>query len=116
MLPAPWNLRAGNARTRDQRGIYPPPHQLRAGTGHRIGRLARGNHMHAVACDEVERAVGVCADENSGWIDREKSGAKNALKVFVKPRYRRRQCNFEGSDQPERPVTALNLRNNPMIN
>ena len=116
MLPALWNLHAGHARTRDERGIYPPPHQLGAGTGHRIGRLARSNQMNAVPGDELKCAAGVRRSENSKWIDRGKCRAKDALEVVAKPRCRRGQCLLQGSDQAERPVTALNFRSNPLIN
>lgn len=70
--------------------------------------------MQAVRGDEVECAFVVCGRKNPDWIDGKERGVKNALEVFAK--LRKGQCSLEGSDQPERPVTALNFRSNPLIN
>lgn len=66
----------------------------------------------------IEKETGRCCDRGAderGGLDGVDAGAKNSLSVVAKLTGRSAQCSCFGSDQAERPVTALNLRNKPAI-
>ena len=80
----------------------------RNGGRHRPGSFARGDHSVWYAAFQyasVQREV----DEARG-IDGVDRGAEDMVKVGSQPLEGAAQCSFWGSDQAERPVTALNVR------
>lgn len=80
---------------------------------HRPGGLSSGN--------DVPRSIrvwesGQRGQDETAWMDRIDSGTEDVPEIVAKAGERKTQCSCFGSDQAERPVTALNLRSSPAIN
>ena len=81
---------------------------------HAARRFAGGNQRESIRISDLDCARQGFAYEPR-WFYSVDRRVENLDGMVAKTWERMRQCCCEGSVQPERPVTALNLRSKPLI-
>ena len=113
-------VRAASERARDHAAANGVALEVRKRARHRPGSLACGHDEEiARTHGDASGATAPSGDTRSGarcdGSTASTAARENPARVIAQLGKRGGQCNCVGSDQPERPVTALNLRSNPAI-